>query len=77
MVSVVLAGGATAGHTPPLIATAEALKAAEPQVQITCIGTAANAATPNIIAALTEQFRTVARIAISREPRSAVIRLDA
>lgn len=40
MVSVVLAGGGTAGHTSPLIATAEALKAAEPQVQITCIGTA-------------------------------------
>ena len=29
MVSVVLAGGGTAGHTSPLIATAEALKAAE------------------------------------------------
>ena len=40
MVRVVLAGGGTAGHTSPLIATAEALKAAEPQVQITCIGTA-------------------------------------
>lgn len=40
MVSVVLAGGGTAGHTSPLIATAEALRIADPQVRITCIGTA-------------------------------------
>lgn len=40
MVSVVLAGGGTAGHTSPLIATAEALLAADPDVQITCVGTA-------------------------------------
>lgn len=40
MVNVVLAGGGTAGHTSPLIATAEALRAADSQVRITCIGTA-------------------------------------
>lgn len=40
MVSVVLAGGGTAGHTSPLIATAEALRAAEPAIRITCVGTA-------------------------------------
>ncbi|GAA2181956.1 undecaprenyldiphospho-muramoylpentapeptide beta-N-acetylglucosaminyltransferase [Brooklawnia cerclae] len=39
MVSVVLAGGGTAGHTSPLIATAEALSAADPGVSITCVGT--------------------------------------
>lgn len=38
MVSIVMAGGGTAGHTSPLIATAERLLAAG-DVRITCIGT--------------------------------------
>lgn len=36
---VVLAGGGTAGHTSPLIATAEALRAADPSVDLLCVGT--------------------------------------
>lgn len=40
MTSVVLAGGGTAGHTSPLIATAAALRAAEPGVELVCVGTA-------------------------------------
>lgn len=39
MTSVVLAGGGTAGHTSPLIATAQALKAIDSDVSITCVGT--------------------------------------
>lgn len=39
MVSIVLAGGGTAGHTSPLIATAERLAAADPQAVLTCVGT--------------------------------------
>lgn len=39
MLNIVLAGGGTAGHTSPLIATAKALQAAQ-EVSITCIGTA-------------------------------------
>ncbi len=38
MTSVVMAGGGTAGHTSPLIATAEKLRA-HPDVRITCVGT--------------------------------------
>src|SRR5699024_2155952 len=38
-VRVVLAGGGTAGHTSPLLATAAALREAEPDVAIACIGT--------------------------------------
>jgi UDP-N-acetylglucosamine--N-acetylmuramyl-(pentapeptide) pyrophosphoryl-undecaprenol N-acetylglucosamine transferase len=37
---VLLAGGGTAGHTSPLLATADALRRLEPEVEITCLGTA-------------------------------------
>lgn len=40
MVSIVLAGGGTAGHTSPLIATAERLRDLEPSVTLTAVGTA-------------------------------------
>ena len=36
---VLLAGGGTAGHTSPLLATADALRRLEPDVEITCLGT--------------------------------------
>ena len=36
---VLLAGGGTAGHTSPLLATADALRRLEPGVEITCLGT--------------------------------------
>lgn len=36
---VLLAGGGTAGHTSPLLATADALGRLEPGVQVTCLGT--------------------------------------
>jgi UDP-N-acetylglucosamine--N-acetylmuramyl-(pentapeptide) pyrophosphoryl-undecaprenol N-acetylglucosamine transferase len=36
---VLLAGGGTAGHTSPLLATADALRRADPDVEITCLGT--------------------------------------
>ncbi|MDN5762542.1 MAG: undecaprenyldiphospho-muramoylpentapeptide beta-N-acetylglucosaminyltransferase [Microlunatus sp.] len=39
-VSVVLAGGGTAGHTSPLIATAHEIRRLAPQAQVTAVGTA-------------------------------------
>ena len=36
---VLLAGGGTAGHTSPLLATADALRRLDPRVEITCLGT--------------------------------------
>ena len=36
---VVLAGGGTTGHISPMLATAEALVAQDPTIQITCVGT--------------------------------------
>lgn len=38
--SVVLAGGGSAGHVNPLLATADALRAADPDTRITVLGTA-------------------------------------
>jgi UDP-N-acetylglucosamine--N-acetylmuramyl-(pentapeptide) pyrophosphoryl-undecaprenol N-acetylglucosamine transferase len=37
---VLLAGGGTAGHTSPLLATADALRRLDPDTEITCLGTA-------------------------------------
>ncbi|MBF4160624.1 undecaprenyldiphospho-muramoylpentapeptide beta-N-acetylglucosaminyltransferase [Nocardioides acrostichi] len=36
---ILLAGGGTAGHTSPLLATADALRRLDPDVEITCLGT--------------------------------------
>ncbi len=36
---ILLAGGGTAGHTSPLLATADALRRLAPGVEITCLGT--------------------------------------
>lgn len=40
MVRIVMAGGGTAGHTSPLIATAKAIQERRPDAGIVCIGTA-------------------------------------
>jgi UDP-N-acetylglucosamine--N-acetylmuramyl-(pentapeptide) pyrophosphoryl-undecaprenol N-acetylglucosamine transferase len=40
VVRALLAGGGSAGHTSPLIATADALRRLEPDAQIVCLGTA-------------------------------------
>jgi UDP-N-acetylglucosamine--N-acetylmuramyl-(pentapeptide) pyrophosphoryl-undecaprenol N-acetylglucosamine transferase len=37
--SVVLAGGGTAGHIEPALAVADALRRADPRIRITCLGT--------------------------------------
>ncbi|GAA5151157.1 undecaprenyldiphospho-muramoylpentapeptide beta-N-acetylglucosaminyltransferase [Nocardioides marinquilinus] len=36
---ILLAGGGTAGHTSPLLATADALRRRDPDAEITCLGT--------------------------------------
>lgn len=51
MVNVVLAGGGTAGHTSPLIATAAAIRAAEPSAGLVAVGTARGLETKVIPAA--------------------------
>jgi UDP-N-acetylglucosamine--N-acetylmuramyl-(pentapeptide) pyrophosphoryl-undecaprenol N-acetylglucosamine transferase len=48
---VLLAGGGTAGHTSPLLATADALRRRHPDLAITCLGTARGLETTLIPAA--------------------------
>ncbi|MGI8458667.1 MAG: UDP-N-acetylglucosamine--N-acetylmuramyl-(pentapeptide) pyrophosphoryl-undecaprenol N-acetylglucosamine transferase [Propionibacteriaceae bacterium] len=50
-VSVVLAGGGSAGHTSPLIATAEQLRTLRPDVMLTAVGTARGLETHTVPAA--------------------------
>lgn len=50
-VSVVLAGGGSAGHTSPLIATAEQLRVLAPGVRLTAVGTARGLETHTVPAA--------------------------
>ena len=45
-ISVVLAGGGTAGHTSPLIATAHELAEQHPGIRITALGTERGLETP-------------------------------
>lgn len=51
MTSVVLAGGGSAGHTSPLIATAERLRKQESGVRLTAVGTARGLETQTVPAA--------------------------
>lgn len=74
MVSVVLAGGGTAGHTSPLIATAEALQAAEPGVQITCIGTARGLET-RVIPEAGLRLELVPAVPLPRKPSIDLVKL--
>lgn len=48
---ILLAGGGSAGHTSPLIATADALRRKRPDVQVVCVGTARGLETTVIPAA--------------------------
>lgn len=67
MVSVVLAGGGTAGHTSPLIATAERLRELAPDVRITCIGTAKGLET-RVIPAAGLTLELVQPVPLPRKP---------
>ena len=67
MTNVVLAGGGTAGHTSPLIATAEALRAVQPGVTITCVGTAKGLET-RVIPAAGLELALVPAVPLPRRP---------
>ncbi|MCC2593385.1 undecaprenyldiphospho-muramoylpentapeptide beta-N-acetylglucosaminyltransferase [Tessaracoccus sp. OS52] len=74
MTSVVLAGGGTAGHTSPLIATARALQALEPGVELVCIGTRKGLET-RVIPAAGLRLEFVTPVPLSRKLDLDLVRL--
>ena len=74
MVSVVVAGGGTAGHTSPLIATVAALRHAEPGIQVTAIGTARGLET-TVVPAAGIDLDLVDPVPLPRRPSADLLRV--
>ncbi|MGO1487546.1 MAG: undecaprenyldiphospho-muramoylpentapeptide beta-N-acetylglucosaminyltransferase [Arachnia sp.] len=74
MTSVVLAGGGTAGHTSPLIATAEALKVLQPDIHLVCVGTARGLET-RVIPAAGLALELITPVPMPRKPNLDLMKL--
>lgn len=74
MTSVVLAGGGTAGHTSPLIATAKALQQLEPGVELVCVGTAKGLET-RVIPAAGLALELITPVPLPRRPGLELLKL--
>ncbi len=72
MVSIVLAGGGSAGHTSPLIATAERLREQDPAVRLTVVGTAKGLET-RVIPAAGLELRLIPPVPLPRTPTPALL----
>src|SRR4051812_23824065 len=71
---VLLAGGGSAGHTSPLLATADALKRLHPGVEITCLGTRERIEA-QIIPAAGYPLEFVPSVPLPRRPNADLARL--
>ncbi len=74
MTSVVLAGGGTAGHTSPLIATAEALKSLVPGIHVVCVGTARGLET-RVVPAAGLALELITPVPMPRKPNLDLVKL--
>lgn len=74
--SVVLAGGGTAGHISPLLATAEALLIAHPDARITVLGSEGGLE-ERIVPAAGFELRLIAKAAFPRRPDLDAVRFPA
>lgn len=72
--SVVLAGGGSAGHVSPLVATADALRRHHPDVRITCVGTA-EGLEARLVPERGYTLRTIHKVPFPRRPGVAMLRL--
>lgn len=70
---VLLAGGGTAGHVSPLLATAEELLVRHPGVQITVLGSAGGIE-ERLVPAAGLELRVIAKVAFPRRPTGAALR---
>src|SRR5690606_16351229 len=73
---VLLAGGGTAGHTSPLLATADALLRRDPEVQITCVGTARGLET-RVVPAAGHRLELIPPVPLPRRPGVELLRTPA
>lgn len=74
--SVVFAGGGTAGHVSPLVATADALRRRVPDVHILCLGTAVGLEA-TLIPARGYDFAVIPKVPLPRKPSADLLRLPA
>lgn len=73
-VSVVMAGGGTAGHVSPLLAMADALRAAHPGIALRLVGTPSGMET-RLVPAAGYELETIARVPFPRRPSVDLLRL--
>ena len=71
---ILLAGGGSAGHTSPLLATADALRRIQPGVEITCLGTRERIEA-QIIPAAGYPLEFVPSVPLPRRPNADLARL--
>ncbi|CAN5402501.1 undecaprenyldiphospho-muramoylpentapeptide beta-N-acetylglucosaminyltransferase [soil metagenome] len=74
MVRVLLAGGGTAGHTSPLLATADALRRLDPTIEITCLGTPRGLET-TVVPAAGYALELIAPVPLPRRPNADLLRV--
>ena len=73
-ISVVLAGGGTAGHIEPAMAVADAIKALRPDARITALGTARGLET-RLVPERGYDLQLIAPVPVPRKPSPELIRL--
>jgi UDP-N-acetylglucosamine--N-acetylmuramyl-(pentapeptide) pyrophosphoryl-undecaprenol N-acetylglucosamine transferase len=71
---ILLAGGGTAGHTSPLLATADALRRLDASVEITCLGTARGLET-TVVPAAGYPLELVPPVPLPRRPGADLLRV--
>ncbi|MGI8887492.1 MAG: undecaprenyldiphospho-muramoylpentapeptide beta-N-acetylglucosaminyltransferase [Nocardioidaceae bacterium] len=71
---ILLAGGGTAGHTSPLIATADALRRSVPDVEICCLGTERGIET-RVIPAAGYRLELIPAVPLPRRPSADLLRV--
>ena len=74
MTRVLLAGGGTAGHTSPLLATADALAEVEPGVEVLCVGTERGLET-RVVPAAGHELALVPPVPLPRRPSADLLRV--
>lgn len=71
---IALTGGGTAGHIEPMLATAAALKAADPSIEITCIGSRGGLET-TLVPERGFELKVVPAVPLPRKPSTELITL--